>query len=287
MRFVVQLRKLKDVSGRTLRELAQETGYSSSSWERYLGGRSLPPRGAVEALAQIAGGDPARVLALLEMAADAWKSRQVDAVDAVSAGPQPDAAGEADASGEPADPAGSDDSAEHGGDGRDGRAHEANGPGEGAAGRPAEPPVPAPADGDPRPRRRPGAGWRRLVTLGGGAALGAVITLLVVDTSQGAAPCSPVPAVHKPVTYGCHYSQRATLWYAGNSTTSTRHIVVDMFGPDVAELQCLLQRAGITPGGIDGNFGPLTEHAVIQAQKQFHLDVDGQVGPHTWAALRR
>jgi peptidoglycan hydrolase-like protein with peptidoglycan-binding domain len=92
--------------------------------------------------------------------------------------------------------------------------------------------------------------------------------------------------VHKP-TYHCAYSKKAGKWYAGNSATSTKQVVVDMFGPDVAELQCLLQRIGITPGGIDGNFGPLTELAVIQAQKHFHLDVDGQVGPLTWAALRR
>ncbi|WP_377267647.1 peptidoglycan-binding protein [Peterkaempfera sp. SMS 1(5)a] len=268
MRFVVQLRKLKDVSGRTLRELARETGYSSSSWERYLGGRSLPPRAAVEALVRIAGGDPVRVVASLEMAADAWKSRQEDTPGAG----QQDAAEEPTEPTEPAEPIEPADSAEVG---------------EAVADQPAEPSAPGPAGGDPQPRRRLGAGWRRLITLGGAAALGAVITLLVAQTSQGAAPCPSAPAVHKPVTYGCHYSQKAGLWYAGNSTTSTRQVVVDMFGPDVAELQCLLQRAGITPGGIDGNFGPLTEHAVIQAQKQFHLDVDGQVGPHTWSALRR
>jgi peptidoglycan hydrolase-like protein with peptidoglycan-binding domain len=55
----------------------------------------------------------------------------------------------------------------------------------------------------------------------------------------------------------------------------------------VAELQCLLQRAGISPGGVDGNFGPLTEKAVIDEQLAQHLDIDGQVGPQTWGALRR
>jgi peptidoglycan hydrolase-like protein with peptidoglycan-binding domain len=77
------------------------------------------------------------------------------------------------------------------------------------------------------------------------------------------------------------------MWYAGNSTTRNDHLEVDMSGPGVAELQCLLQRAGISPGGVDGNFGPLTESAVIQAQKTYHLGIDGQVGPQTWMALRR
>ncbi|CAM5741747.1 hypothetical protein SHIRM173S_07885 [Streptomyces hirsutus] len=43
--LVVMPRHLKDHSGLSLRQLAAKTGYSSSSWERYLGGRALPPRG--------------------------------------------------------------------------------------------------------------------------------------------------------------------------------------------------------------------------------------------------
>jgi transcriptional regulator with XRE-family HTH domain len=254
-RFVIQLRELKDTSGRTLQELAGETGYSSSSWERYLGGRSLPPRAAVEALARIAGGDPVRMLAHLELAADAWQD-QLEARGAAG----------------------------------DAQPETAEGPVTTAASTPVEDPavpVTAPAQRDTRPNHRLRTGWRGIVTLGGAAVVGAVITLLLVQPSQGAAACSPTPtAVHKPVTYACTWSHKAGAWYAGNSTTNSLQLVVDMSGPDVAELQCLLQRAGITPGGIDGNFGPLTESAVIKAQKQFHLDVDGQVGPHTWAALR-
>ncbi|CAM5660819.1 hypothetical protein SPURM210S_04271 [Streptomyces purpurascens] len=43
--LVVRLRRVKDHSGLSLRRLAAKTGYSTSSWERYLAGRSLPPRG--------------------------------------------------------------------------------------------------------------------------------------------------------------------------------------------------------------------------------------------------
>ncbi|MFC7513290.1 helix-turn-helix domain-containing protein [Streptomyces thermocarboxydus] len=69
--LVVSLRRLKDHSGLSMRQLAAKTGYSTSSWERYLGGRSLPPKEAVEAVAAVAGEDPTRLLALWEVASAA------------------------------------------------------------------------------------------------------------------------------------------------------------------------------------------------------------------------
>ncbi|MGA5893708.1 peptidoglycan-binding protein [Streptomyces venetus] len=70
--LVVRLRRVKDHGGLSLRRLAAKTGYSTSSWERYLSGRSLPPREAVEAMARLGGDDPVRLLALHEVAAEAW-----------------------------------------------------------------------------------------------------------------------------------------------------------------------------------------------------------------------
>ncbi|MBB3076637.1 hypothetical protein FHS41_003114 [Streptomyces violarus] len=69
---MVRLRRVKDHNGLSLRRLAAKTGYSASSWERYLAGRSLPPREAVEAMARLGGDDPTRLLALHEVAAEAW-----------------------------------------------------------------------------------------------------------------------------------------------------------------------------------------------------------------------
>ncbi|NUQ99890.1 MAG: helix-turn-helix domain-containing protein [Streptomyces sp.] len=253
--LVVQLRKSKDRSGLSLQNLAAATGYSVSSWERYLGGRSLPPREAVQALAAAAGTAPAdaeRLLALHGAAADAHRNRQTPATSA----PPP-------AEPEPL-------------------------PGQQIATQP-QTIVPAGPDRAPGPQARPvgrrGSLWRTVVTGGVGAALGAAATLLAVQPGRSTDTAQPAAATAKPA-YTCTYTRRAGLWYAGDSTTRTDRLVVDMSGPQVAELQCLLQRAGITPGGIDGNFGPLTEAAVIQAQKTYHLDVDGQVGPKTWAALR-
>lgn len=73
--LLVRLRRLKDHNGLTMRQLAARTGYSAKSWERYLGGRSVPPRDAVEAMARIGGEDPTRLLALHEVAVAAWRDR--------------------------------------------------------------------------------------------------------------------------------------------------------------------------------------------------------------------
>ncbi|WP_210590750.1 peptidoglycan-binding protein [Streptomyces sp. GESEQ-35] len=72
LQLVARLRRLKDLGGLSMRQLAARTGYSPKSWGRYLGGRSLPPRDAVVALARVSGEDPTRLLALHEVAAEAW-----------------------------------------------------------------------------------------------------------------------------------------------------------------------------------------------------------------------
>ncbi|WP_406445047.1 XRE family transcriptional regulator [Streptomyces sp. NBC_00631] len=63
-----RLRELKERTGLSLAALAARTPYSKSAWHRYLSGDKRPPRPAVEALARLAGADPAAVLALCEAA---------------------------------------------------------------------------------------------------------------------------------------------------------------------------------------------------------------------------
>ncbi|WP_079102886.1 XRE family transcriptional regulator [Streptomyces sp. TP-A0356] len=66
--FVTELRDLKERTGLSLAALAARTPYSKSAWHRYLQGVQRPPRSAVEALAGLAGADPAPVVALWEAA---------------------------------------------------------------------------------------------------------------------------------------------------------------------------------------------------------------------------
>ncbi|HEY9438798.1 MAG TPA: helix-turn-helix transcriptional regulator, partial [Streptomyces sp.] len=83
--LVVQLRRLKDRSGLSLASLESKTGYSRTSWERYLNGKALPPRQAVDALARVAGVEPTRLLVLHEVAAQVWKERAARSSPAVEA----------------------------------------------------------------------------------------------------------------------------------------------------------------------------------------------------------
>ncbi|MFI8358209.1 helix-turn-helix domain-containing protein [Streptomyces cyaneofuscatus] len=62
------LRGLRSRSGLSLKELGAQTPYSKSSWERYLNGKTHPPRGAVVALCRLARQPPAHPLALWERA---------------------------------------------------------------------------------------------------------------------------------------------------------------------------------------------------------------------------
>ncbi|WP_432045088.1 DUF2690 domain-containing protein [Streptomyces asiaticus] len=70
--FIGRLRTLVERSGLSVAAVADRTGYSESSWERYLDGRLLPPRGAVEALAEATGADVHHLGTLWELAERAW-----------------------------------------------------------------------------------------------------------------------------------------------------------------------------------------------------------------------
>ncbi|MFJ1972909.1 peptidoglycan-binding protein [Streptomyces sp. NPDC087903] len=263
--LLVRLRRLKDHSGLSMRQLAAKTAYSPKSWERYLSGRSLPPRDAVEAMARIGGDDPTRLLALHEVAAEAWRAGR-----AGTSAPEP-------AVTEPAvtEPAVAESSV------------------------PAVPaPEPEVLSAGTEDARSPGRALRVALVSGSVALVLAVsstvlVVVRIMDDRDGGAPAashatptaSASPTVAKRV-YRCRLERTGGRWYAGNSRALDATVAYGNSGPQVAEVQCLLRRRGISPGAIDGMFGPLTMGAVERFQKRARLQVDGIVGPRTWKALR-
>ncbi|MET8585413.1 DUF2690 domain-containing protein [Streptomyces collinus] len=75
--FTSQLRRLVDRSGLSIAALADRTGYSKTSWERYLGGRLLAPKGAIVALAEVTGTSPIHLTTMWELAERAWSRAEM------------------------------------------------------------------------------------------------------------------------------------------------------------------------------------------------------------------
>ena len=75
--FTGQLRRLVDRSGLSVAAVADSTGYSKTSWERYLNGRLLPPLRAVVALAETTGAHPSHLTTLWELAERAWSRAEM------------------------------------------------------------------------------------------------------------------------------------------------------------------------------------------------------------------
>lgn len=75
--FTGQLRRLVDRSGLGLATLADRTGYSKTSWERYLNGRLLAPRGAIHALAEVTGTNRVHLTTMWELSERAWSRAEM------------------------------------------------------------------------------------------------------------------------------------------------------------------------------------------------------------------
>ncbi|MYX94662.1 helix-turn-helix domain-containing protein, partial [Streptomyces sp. SID486] len=75
--FTGRLRQLVDRGGLSVAALADRTGYSKTSWERYLGGELLAPKGAVIALAEATGTHTGHLTTLWELAERAWSRAEL------------------------------------------------------------------------------------------------------------------------------------------------------------------------------------------------------------------
>ncbi|MFC8194274.1 helix-turn-helix domain-containing protein [Streptomyces sp. NPDC057298] len=261
--LVVQLRQLKDHSGLSLAALASRTSYSKSSWERYLNGKVVPPRQAVETMADVCGGDRINLTALWEVASSAVV-------------PEPAAPGPQEHPQQQPEP-GADEAVP---------AHEQT-----------QGPVHTRGTASPPQRRSFGRPLRR----GPLAAAVAIVLVLAAAALSAAQPweepsaeprkegrSTAVPtSTYSARTFPCHFTVRDGLLYAGHSTTVTDEYGVGTTVEAVAEVQCLVKRHGFDPKGIDASFGPNTKAAVQRFQRSRHLDDDGIVGPKTWRALRK
>ncbi|MEU9489225.1 helix-turn-helix domain-containing protein [Streptomyces decoyicus] len=293
--LVVQLRRLKDHSGLSLAALAARTSYSKSSWERYLNGKKLPPRAAVEALARVCEADVPRLLALHEVAEQAWNAERP--------GPPPQPRAERDGKAETAGKAGKAGKNERAETAEAGETAEV---GETAA--KTEKPVPAATvtatatatDAPPVSGRGMPFGPLVLGALAVLVAAGAVLLVARlwedangIGRGAGAAMTAggtdAAPAfTHRPgEVFGCHVQRSAGALYAGHSRTDTAVLGSGASGWDVVEAQCLLRHQGYDPGGVDGIVGGRTVRAVKRLQARFKLPTDGIVGPDTWKVLRR
>ncbi|MEE1730818.1 helix-turn-helix domain-containing protein [Streptomyces microflavus] len=75
--FASQLRRLVDRSGLNINAVADRTGFSKTSWDRYLNGRLLPPRRAVVALADVTGTPQHHLTTMWELAERAWSRAEM------------------------------------------------------------------------------------------------------------------------------------------------------------------------------------------------------------------
>ncbi|MFJ9638149.1 helix-turn-helix domain-containing protein [Streptomyces sp. NPDC101178] len=75
--FTSQLRRIVDRSGLNTTAVADRTGFSKTSWERYLNGRLLPPRRAVVALADVTGTQQHHLTTMWELAERAWSRAEM------------------------------------------------------------------------------------------------------------------------------------------------------------------------------------------------------------------
>jgi peptidoglycan hydrolase-like protein with peptidoglycan-binding domain len=78
---------------------------------------------------------------------------------------------------------------------------------------------------------------------------------------------------------------RRALGRVGYPLFGRRTLRRGMHGWDVAALQFILRRSGVSPGLVDGYFGRETTRALRRYQRRHRLAADGIAGPHTLGRL--
>ena len=101
-------------------------------------------------------------------------------------------------------------------------------------------------------------------------------------TSEAPGTPTPTPSKSTPAPAKPPWLTECTT-YSGTELTQ-----LGDRGQRVVQVQCMLTKRGYSVGssGVDGDFGKATDAAVRSFQSDKGLEVDGQVGANTWAALR-
>lgn len=153
-------------------------------------------------------------------------------------------------------------------------------------------PATSPTPSRPSPSGSPTATASTRKRRGGGGGAGGGTgggTGAAPTTAQAAKP-APAPPV-RVVTATAKPSSTAPAkrpWDSCDAYSGTELTEYGDNGRRVVEVQCILKARGydLGPSGVDGDFGQRTLAAVKSFQTDHGLEVDGQVGKHTWAALR-
>lgn len=195
-RLAEELRAIKDTAGLSLSELATRTHYSRASWERWLNGKRIVTEQALDALVGTVDCDGAALRAL-------WRRAVAEpeaAGPATAPGAAPDTAPGESPSASPAACPGTDGTdGEDGGRERPAVTDRSAGPGEAAAEEPADEPLPSGREPGPVPV----AWWRRPAALLSGAAVLALVLVLVglrFGRHDGQASAASEPAAPSAAT---------------------------------------------------------------------------------------
>ena len=103
-----------------------------------------------------------------------------------------------------------------------------------------------------------------------------------MQTQQPQGQVSVVTPTEQPQTVEKAPASTVTI----SETTAVSEVTPTFVKPTVKEVQQALKNAGFYQGNIDGIAGPGTKKAIEDFQAQKSLNVDGKVGPKTWAQLQ-
>ena len=116
----------------------------------------------------------------------------------------------------------------------------------------------------------------------------AAAALELTPEAVNAAPLDVIPATYEPVSAEVDPLTTSSTFTTGaaiQETEFTQPVAADRPSPAIARLQILLDRAGASPGVIDGLDGDNLRSAIAAFEAMRGLPVDGKMGPQVREAI--